>query len=308
MNETLIKYLAGLLDADGSLSFNFKIDQNRQGRFFVGLSLRLTSSDAVDLKGFVNSLPEMTAMGSASRSGKNKQFCTWDVSKRSDVEMLVPRLTKHMVIKAQHWNWLLEQWRELRKDGNTVSIEQREALAAASKESRKTRVGPLKPKNHPTWAWLAGYLDGDGWYVYRREYAKTIGYWQYAMSVGAVAHISDASVLEFLQKSFGGVIRDHSKGNPNLKTWYRSLGYQNRSFALGFLPNLAKHSRLKRHKIDAIIHHHQQRLSVPGADRNYCQIDDCGKPAVGHKMCRLHYVRWYRNGDPRRVSDSLKRQ
>lgn len=308
MNETLIKYLAGLLDADGSLSFSFASDENRPGRFFVRLSLRLTASDVVDLKGFVNSLPELTGMGTTSRYGNNDKFCVWAVSKRADLEMLIPRLTKHMVIKARHWQWLLGQWRELRQDSNTVTTEQREALTAASKESRKTRVGPLKPKNHPTWAWLAGYLDGDGWYAYRRNYDKTRGYWQYSISVGAAAHDDDASVLDFLQRSFGGIIREHSKESTHLKVWYRSLGYQNRSFALRFLPHLAKHSRLKRHKIDAIIHHHQQRLTVPGVDRTYCEIDGCGKPSVGHKMCRLHYVRWYRHGDPRYVSDSLKRQ
>jgi hypothetical protein len=59
-------------------------------------------------------------------------------------------------------------------------------------------------------------------------------------------------------------VANHNKDGSN-KYWRRGLGQPNRSFALRFLPNLAKHSRLKRHKIDAIIHHHQQRLSVPGA-------------------------------------------
>lgn len=261
MNESLVKYLAGLLDADGSLSLSFKHDQNRKGRYFIGLQLRLAASDAVDRHGFVQSLPELTWMGTTSRYGPQHQYITWAVSKRRDLEMLLPRLIKHMVIKAKHWQWLLDVWRLARSENKTCSLRQREALTEASKESRQFRTGPVRAKNHPTWAWLAGYLDGDGWYSYTSGVYN--GYRQWRMEVGAVAHINDIGVLEFLQRSFGGRIKDHGQSD-NVKVWKRSLGYQNRSFALRFLPNLAKHSRLKRHKIDAIIHHHRQRLSVPG--------------------------------------------
>ena len=33
--------------------------------------------------------------------------------------------------------------------------------------------------------------------------------------------------------------------------------------------------------------------------KTFCTIDDCGKPCVGQGMCRAHYHRWYRYGDPR---------
>lgn len=205
-------------------------------------------------------LPAITGMGSISRSGPRYQFVTWRIAKRADLEMILPRLIKHMVIKARHWQWLLETWRGERwrsYAGAEVAV-----LKEASKQSRIERVGPLKPKNHPTWAWLAGYLDGDGWY--RRFYqAKPHNYW--AMHVGAVAHLNDVSVLHFLRQAFGGNIRDHGQ-SPNVKVWVRNLGVQDRSFALRFLPSLAKHSRLKREKIDQIIHHHRQRLSAPSPE------------------------------------------
>lgn len=261
MNETLIKYLAGLLDADGSLSLSFRCDENKEGRYYVGLNLRLASSDAVDQRGFVSALPQDTGMGTISRYGSKRQYISWNISKRSHLEMVLPRLIKHMVIKAQHWQYLLDVWREGRKESKTCSTEERIALTAASKESRRLRVGPIRPKNHPTWAWLAGYLDGDGWYTYTSGVYK--GYRQWRMEVGACSHINDAGVLEFLQRSFGGRIKCHSQSN-NAMVWKRALGYQNRTFALGFLSKLARHSHLKRHKIDAMIHHHRQRLSVPG--------------------------------------------
>jgi hypothetical protein len=260
MNETLIKYLAGLLDADGSLSFSFKADPNRPGVNFVGLNLKLDSSVAVDLRDFVDSLPALTGMGTYYRSGPKSQFKSWLVSKRAELEMILPRIIKHMVIKGKHWDWLLQMWRDLRADSKTVSDAQRDELKEASKTSRRSNVGPLKPKNHPTWAWVAGYLDGDGTYSYRLNPGTN----SWVINVSAVAHINDIHVLEFLQNAFGGYIYPQGQ-SEDVKVWRRPMGYQNRSFALSFLPNLTKHARLKRHKIEAIIHHHRQRLSVQGA-------------------------------------------
>ncbi len=287
MNESLVKYLAGLLDADGSLSFAFKADQNNPGRYFVGLMLHLASSKAVDKVGFVQTLPSLTGMGGVYITGKDDQFISWKISKRADLEMILPRLVKHMVIKARHWQWLLDTWREYRVAygdrwcDNATRIQ----LQEASKESRKN-VGPLKPKNHPTWAWTAGYLDGDGTYSYRKYIVN--GYTQWSIAVSAVAHVNDMSVLDFLLKAFGGSIVGQGQ-SENVKVWRRSLGYQHRSFAERFLPNLAKHSRLKRHKIDAILSHHRQRLSVPGVTRNYCTIDGCDDGVWGHGLCSKHY-------------------
>ena len=261
VNESLVKYLAGLLDADGSLSFTFK---RWDGSYYLGITLKLDSSDAIDKKGLVATLPAVTGMGSVYRSGRTNQFVSWMVSKRADLEMLLPRLIKHMVIKARHWQWMLDVWRERR--GQLISPADRDDLATQCKESRKTRSGPLQPKNHPTWAWLAGYLDGDGWYSRYATHVtgyKGRSYAQWTIKVGAVAHKNDAAVLAFLQNAFGGAIYPHGQSD-NVMIWRRSLGYAHRSFALRFLPNLAKHSRLKRDKIEAIIHHHRQRLSVPG--------------------------------------------
>lgn len=259
MNESLVKYLAGLLDADGSASFNFKRDIRYPDKLYVLLRISLASSDAVDRHGFVESLPELTKMGGTSRYGKSRQFVTWTVTKQADVEMLLPRLVKHMVIKAQHWQWMLETWRAHR--GRVVSDEERAILEVSSKASRRTRLGPLRPKNHPTWAWLAGYLDGDGYYTCQPVKGKSC----MNMRIGAVAHRNDADVLRFIQTALGGSIVEHGQSKECLN-WYRSMNVGHRSFALNVLPNLAKHSRLKRYKIDQMIHVHQQRLSAQNPD------------------------------------------
>lgn len=260
MNESLVKYLAGLLDADGSLAFSFKRYEKNANVHFLGLCLSLASSDAVDRNGFVSKLPDATGMGGVYRYGDEQQYIAWKINRRSHLEMLLPRLIKHMIIKAKHWQWLLDMWREQR--GANFSSLMRGKLKAASKVSRIQNVGPVKPKNHPTWAWLAGYLDGDGWYRYAYQ-KPPHNYWQ--MNVGAVAHNNDIGVLEFIQKSFGGNIFEHGQ-SPNVKVWKRNLGVKDASFALRFLPRVAKHSRLKRYKIDQMIHHHRQRLSVPSPE------------------------------------------
>lgn len=261
MNESLIKYLSGLLDADGSLSFSFGVYQRAEDTFFLGLCLSLSSSDSVDRGGFIDELPNMTGMGTVYRYGKQKQFKVWKVHKRSDLERLLPRIIKHMVVKGKHWKWILETWRKQR--GAWFSSEDRRHLVDASRKSRIENAGSVKPKNHPTWAWLAGYLDGDGWY--RLKYQKPPqNYWQ--IHVGVVAHNNDIDVLHFIQRAFGGLITNQGQ-SPHVSIWKRNLGVKDASFALRFLPNLAKHSRLKRRKIDQIIAHHRQRLSAPSVEK-----------------------------------------
>jgi hypothetical protein len=257
LNETLVKYLAGLLDADGSSTFTFRRqrDQHEADLFYLSLRVQLASSTAVDRLGFVETLPDLTGMGTFGRYGAEKQFKTWQVTKRSDMEKLMPRLIKHMLVKAQHWQWQFGIMRECQ--GKLLTPEQCEEYKQASKVSRATRIGPLKPKNHPSWAWLAGYLDGDGSYKLKR-YAPN-GYTQWHIAMSAAAHVNDVGVLRFLERTIGGVVR---KRDDTVYIWHRNLGGSQRSYALRSLPFLAKHSRLKKWRIDQIIHHHQQRLSA----------------------------------------------
>lgn len=256
MHESLVKYLSGLLDTDGCLSFSFSKRKESEDDYYMGLMLNLSSSSNIDQHGLIDSLPLLTGVGKVYQNDKkNMQIKTWTVCARSDLEKILPRVIKHMNIKAKHWQWLLETRRK--HIGVRLSREQAKEFAQASKVSRAENVGPLKPKNHPTWAWLAGFLDGDG-HFYIRCRAKDQCM---VMYVGATVHEIDEPVLHWVQKAFGGKIYEHSK-NARAKRWRRYLGLKHSSFALDFLPRLAKHSRLKRHKIDQMINIHSQRLST----------------------------------------------
>jgi hypothetical protein len=263
MNETLVKYLAGILDADGSVNFNF-VNPTKDERNLCNLSLKisLSSSDAIDVHGFVMRLPELTGFGTSSPFGEKEQFNRWTVTSRRDLEMLVPRLVKHMAVKARHLQRMLDKWKE--KRGVFLSEAEREGLLEFSRSSRAD-AGPLKPKNFPSWAWLAGYLDGNGSYragLCKSGKYKGNQYFRMQCSVHASCHKGDVAVLEFIQKAHGGYIKPHSL-SENCMVWERNLGKSQHSFAVRFLPKLVRHSHLKRHKIEQMLSfHHQQRPSV----------------------------------------------
>lgn len=259
MDETIFKYLAGLLDSDGLVSFDFRNEIRNEGWANLGLKVAIDASDAVDKHGFVEGLPERIGFGCVRRHGDKKQYVRWCISSRRDLEMFVPRVLKHMCVKARHLQRMFEMWRE--KRGVVLSPEDCEELRAWSKQSRYD-AGPLKPKNHPSWAWVAGYLDGNGHYMFslaNKGAAKETR----SMRVSACCHKGDVGVLEFLHKAFGGKIRTHP-ATDNAMLWDRNIGLSQKSFALEFLGKIVRFSQFKRHRIEQIIafhHAHQQRLS-----------------------------------------------
>jgi hypothetical protein len=258
MNESSVKYLAGLIDSDGTISFDFRNESRDNGIATLGLKVGISASDAVDKHGFIESLPVLTGYGYTSRHGDKKQYIYWIVCSRRDLEMLVPRLLKHMCVKARHLKRMFEKWKELR--GKSLSAAECAELREFSKQSRYD-AGPLKPKNHPTFAWCAGYLDGNGHYMFAlsNKGAKS-GKETRSMRVSACCHKGDAEVLEFLLKAFGGQIRVHP-ATENAMIWDRNLGLSQRSFALEFLGKMARFSKFKRHRIEQMIaFHRQQRL------------------------------------------------
>lgn len=40
------------------------------------------------------------------------------------------------------------------------------------------------------------------------------------------------------------------------------------------------------------------------SDRKTCSIAGCASPHFGHGWCNMHYMRWYRNGDPMKGADT----
>jgi len=243
--ESLIKYLAGLCDADASLSFRF--DKRLNGLSSVYMILHLCAAESIDKDGkFVKSLPEITGFGGV-RSRQRKHWSPineWQVQSRRDLNMLLPRLIKHMVIKGAHWNNLFEIYTDLKNQNITDA--QVAALKALSKLSRKD-ARPLKSKKHPTWAWTAGYIDGDGTLTYKKHPS---GYGM-KLQVSAISHKGDRVGLDLLHKAFSGYI--HDRNHDNCAEWKRNLGVRDKSFAVKFLGKLVRHLRLKKHKAEQML-------------------------------------------------------
>lgn len=247
MRETEVKYLAGLIDADGSIAFDFT--SNRPY-----LTIRLTAADSIDRGGYVKSIPKTTGYGTVCQKTKRNGWSTvtvWTLSRAKDLEMLVPRLVKHMVVKGKHLQRMYDKWQELR--GKTLSDLEVEQLKTYCRVSR-TDSGPLKPKKHPTWAWVAGYLDGDGSFIFKRPPSQNAP----RMLVQATAHENDVVALELLHKAFGGTLNNRGKVS-HIWDWKHSLGKRNQAFAIRFLSKVVQHSRLKKHKIEQLLHHCHSR-------------------------------------------------
>ena len=242
-SETEIKYLSGLLDADGSLSFNFS------GRGLY-LEMKLSAAESIDRNGYVKTLSDRLGYYSY-REFENENHSSahcWGVSSRRDLGLLIPRLVKHMVIKGAHWKRLFDVYTEL-KGADVRDI--RDELKEFSVESR-SHAGPVKAKNHPTWAWVAGYLDGDGSYIHKK-YGK-----RHTVRTCATAHIDDVVGLELLHKAFGGQIK-YRDDRPDIAEWVRALGKGSTDFAVPFLKKMHKHTKLKKHRIEQILNFHSTR-------------------------------------------------
>lgn len=244
MKETDIKYLAGLLDADGSIFFNYTAG-------YAYLTIALDLSDSIDRNfEYTDWLGE--ELGIKPCKG-NRDPSKWanqakiTISRRAVLETLVPRLVKYMVIKGKHLDRMYTKWKELR--GTKSSSEDIEQLKEFVKSSRKD-VGPVRVKSWLPKAYVAGYLDGDGSYCFRKKGGR--------YHVEAVSHEDDRLVQDLLKKQYGGIIYTGKDGYPR---WRRVLGKTQKSFAVPFLKDMVKHSRLKKWKIEQFLHYHSQRLT-----------------------------------------------
>ena len=241
--ETEIKYLAGLMDADGSIMFHFS--KYKDDRYNVSVKLVLQQSLSIDKDGqYIDWLSSYGGFKQfvkvATATNPNWSDATrWTVTSLKELNMIVPRLAKHMVIKAKHFQAMLDKLNSIH--GKSVSSVEMNELKEFAKISRKN-VGPLKPKKHPTWAWIAGYIDGDGCY-YQRKRKKNWGVYT-ELLVKIVSQTQDKVGLELLHKAFGGNLKPNK--NEDTWSWYRNLGNKDKSFAFRFLKKMAIHSRLKK--------------------------------------------------------------
>lgn len=248
-SEQLNKYVAGLIDADGSLSLSFS---KTNDYYNSKLSFILVQSFSNDPDGeLIRALRDYYNIGTI-------QYRVYDYLPESsqilwmlgtkDFRILFNRIGKHLRIKGTHFQNLSELVEDLK--GIKLQKEHLEELKEYSKCSRKHSMWIKHPK-HLSFAWVAGFLDGDGHYrcrIGRVRYNKTEDRHQSSNELSVIfnLHKDDRHIAEFFKVCFNGKLRE----NDSYITWRRSLGTNNKSFSILFLKNMRKYSCLyKKYKI-----------------------------------------------------------
>lgn len=239
-SETEKKYLAGLLDADGCLTYSYN-------NGYLALSMQLSASESIDREGkYLKYLSSKVGRLYTRKRDDNWAVQNeWVIRKRSDLEKFIPHVAKHMVVKGAKWQHMLETFRKYK--GLGISKGELETL----REEADQHKGSIRFKKHPTWAWTAGYIDGDGWYL-KRERGKHV-----EQHVGVVSHPEHPEGVELLHKAFGGVLK-LDRGHLR---WIRNLGSRDKQFTISFLKKMVNHTHLKKWKIEQLLSTHSQRLS-----------------------------------------------
>lgn len=247
-NETLNKYLAGFVDADGTLAFFF--NKTKDGFFRIGLQFVITQIDQRG-RGFalLQDLRDSYGVGFINDIPTKNQKC-WKVASKDALEGFLPHIIKHLVIKGKHFQRMLEIRREL--SGVNLTQEDVDSLRKFAKESRKD-TGSTRYKKNASPAWLAGYVDGDG-YLRCAEHEHWL-----KISVQA----SDVCSLELIQRTYGGKIY-HTK-QPNIIEFRLNFGAMFYGTAQKVLKKIIPHLRLKRHEAEMILYWHKQRLNEKGS-------------------------------------------
>lgn len=250
--ETLAKYIAGITDADGSLY----ITAAKHGDTFIPtIAYKIVQADSIDFN-FKNITFMRNAVGFGSLNytppkGNKAALCEWKIRARNELELFLPHIIKHLVIKGKHFKRIFDWWRSIR--GASYSQQELTWFRKNLKQSR-TDTGPLKPKNYPSAAWLAGYMDGDGClHLGKRQKLFTISF-----------HKDDIIAPELIQRAFGGQIYTGCwKKNPNVYAYRLTLGGMQKLNASGLklLHYVLPHLKIKKHNAEQMLAMHQQRLN-----------------------------------------------
>lgn len=232
-SEQMHKWTAGFVDSDGSISLHIKKHTN--GRYGIYLQVSIAQTDTTILH-------ELRAYYKLGSVGSD----SWHLSGK-DAHKFVNLIGKHLLIKATHLDNLL--W--ITKELSGISVRDVEDIKCFSKYSRSTSRWRHEPKHIP-YAWLAGYLDGDGHYRVRtgrvRLYSNgsTAVVNELKLFVGCAR--SDSFILDKLKEDHGGSVRLRKDG---CYFWQLSLGRNSRSKALPFLKKLRMYICLPR-KAEAV--------------------------------------------------------
>ena len=237
LKETTIKYLAGIFDADASVGFSSDRRVKRNGKINILPTLSFCQGEA----GYA--LVEWLAEQAGVPVNTNRQTGVKAIRLTGrKLSPLADRLVKFMVVKGSRLAFVVDYCREHKE----VTIEE---FRRIQEEARRLH-GPKKPRNFVSSAWMAGWMDGDGYYTFRHR-RNTV-----ELSANCdVKIVEKHHALELIHKTYGGSLRKPGE----LLRWRLGLGKGNRARAMKFLKAMHKFSRIKREKTLMMLRFHRGR-------------------------------------------------
>lgn len=250
-SEVINKILAGYIDSDGHITL--KVNSQYLNINVILSQAAINDPDFEVIRAFHKFYNLGNIQFRFSENDKESSRCDWKLGVKDSIK-LFNLIGKHLVVKGTLFRDLIEIYKSY--VGIKISTEEYEIIKEKQRDLRKT-TGPIKRKKHPSWAWLSGYIAGDGHLCCRLDrkrikYDKKVDkYYNMTFNELYVDIVSDIkSPLEFLQEHFKGSIYPCRGTHFH---WKRSLGKGNIDFSEEFLSKLKpymlhpkKYSAIKR--------------------------------------------------------------
>jgi hypothetical protein len=229
-NEGINKYTAGMFDGDGTIY----VRKDYRGK------LRLTMEICGDgrLPKVEQTLLQLFDHYGFGRIDRKSSGMIYWVIEGNNCVSLFNRIKKHSVIKAMHGERIINLWYQVR-NGRPVNYP---AIKRWLTISRK-HTGPLKPKKHFTWGWLAGYIDSDGYIGYNQNIYTGIRF--------GCNKDKDHEAIKLISKSTGRPYRYNPKDNTLRLDIHMSK--DTRATAQKYLTKLLPHLKIKKWQAEQLL-------------------------------------------------------
>lgn len=233
----MIKYIAGMFDADGSVFLKWWKEKD-----WYRFTLQIEFSQQIGKRDWIlDEIRDYFGFGIIrEKEIKNKYKAKTLTFTGNEALRVAEQIHKYCVIKGDYVRYLIDVYKNLR---GRYTKEQKNKLEVSRKIKRKEQN--TKKYNYPSKQWLAGYIDGDGslharWDKFRERT-------QFFLRIDAADW--DAEGIMLIHKVFGG--RVWKRKNTNVVTYSKYLGKEHIE---KILKPLAKHCKLKNKQAERIIY------------------------------------------------------
>lgn len=216
------KYIAGLIDADGSIRLHF--NKRKDGTYRAAASVKLS------LVGNIKYLAEEFNLNWRLYPRDRYKDCEEVYIFGKKAVNFLNRIKNHLRIKKHLAEWVIDNHGKVVKDPKELKYELRKVRA----ETANKDYG-----RHPSRAWLAGYFDGDGCIAFhkrRNECWFQITGWS-----------KDKKILETLSKCFGGKVYNHSGDSVCYKLYLGRKGAP-------IIEYIKAHVVIRKYQLDKYLH------------------------------------------------------